>query len=67
MDNNPKYLTAAEAAELLRVTPFWVTEECRRGNLRAAKVARSWRITKPDLDEYVASKVNRPEPSEVAS
>lgn len=44
--------SAREAAELLGMTPVTLKREIRKGNLKAAKLARDWRISKVDLEDY---------------
>jgi excisionase family DNA binding protein len=48
MGNN-EVLTAEEAAEFLKLTPFTVRDYARRGILPCRKVGKAWRFYKPDL------------------
>lgn len=50
-----RFLTVADAAELLRVTPAEVLEVVRSGELPAIAVgsARSWRIERSALEGYI--------------
>jgi len=50
-DNTRMWLTAEEAAEILRVHLTTVHSMCRRGELIALKVGRDWRISARGLDE----------------
>ncbi len=57
-------MNVAEAADFLRVVARTVLNEIERGNLRAGKVGRQWRIKESDLLAYVrarfmTSKANR--------
>lgn len=54
----PALMTAAEAAAKLRVTPWFVTERCRSGEIRATKPARTWLILPADLDAFIARHFN---------
>jgi excisionase family DNA binding protein len=45
-------MTVAEAAAFLRVGERTVLNEIDRGNLRAGKVGRQWRIKESDLRAY---------------
>jgi len=54
-------LTAAEVAAKLRVTPWFVTERCRSGAIRASKPGKSWLISWADVEAYLDQHSNRPE------
>lgn len=62
MAEAPKLLTAVEAGRILRKGPYWVTEQCRAGNLRASKVGGTWLITVADIEAHIAENTNRPAP-----
>lgn len=49
----PTYLTAAQAADKLHVSPWRITEACRSKQIKAAKPGKTWLITPEDLDAYV--------------
>lgn len=49
----PKYLTAAEAADVLRVKPAEVSRLCKAGTLAAHKPGLLWLIDPADLDAYI--------------
>lgn len=49
----PTYLTVAEAAEVLRCTPFEVRRLCNNGKLKAAKPGKVWLITPDALRDFV--------------
>jgi len=51
------FLTSAEAARLLNLTPITVTRKIKCGELKAAFVGRSWLIRRSDLDAYIGSKI----------
>jgi excisionase family DNA binding protein len=53
-----RLLTAAEAAEVLRITPIQAVKLCRRGELRATKPGKSWLIDAEDLDAYLDAHSN---------
>lgn len=52
-----EFLTVEEAAQKLRVKPISVYRMCRRGELPAVKVGRSWRISNQKLAEMFAPKL----------
>lgn len=58
MSRPRRYLTAAEAAEVLRVGPWAVLKLCRTGELRATKPAKSWLIDEADLEKYLEAHSN---------
>lgn len=47
-----QYLTAAEVAAMLRVSPQAVSAWCRQGKLKAIRAGRGWRILPADLHEF---------------
>jgi excisionase family DNA binding protein len=53
MQEDATVLTAAEAAELLRVSTKTVLSMAREGVLPGTKVGRSWRFLRTDLLSYV--------------
>lgn len=55
----PKYLTAAEAADVLRVGVWQVVKLCRDGVMPATKPGKAWLITEADLAEYLDTHSNR--------
>lgn len=55
----PKFLTSAEVAERLRMTPMYVIRLCRDGKLPATKPAGTWLISEDDLDAHIHARSNR--------
>lgn len=51
---NREILTAAEAAEYLRIHPNTLKRKARDGLLPGAKIGREWRFRKTDLDAWLA-------------
>ena len=51
------YLTTEEVAAVLRVTPQWVQQQCKAGNLRATKLGTTWRIAEDALAAFMAGPV----------
>lgn len=49
-----QYFTTAEVAKILKLNPFTVLVYIRTGKLRASKVGKSYRITKSDIDAFIA-------------
>jgi excisionase family DNA binding protein len=52
-------LSTAEAAEILGVSEDTVQRMCQRGELRAYRVGRAWKIRREDLDAYLSAVVNQ--------
>lgn len=52
-------MTAAEAAEFLRLTPYAVRSLARRGVLPGRKVGKEWRFYRPDLVSWLRGGVTR--------
>lgn len=50
---NNNYLTVKEAAEILSLTEETIRDTCRRGDLKAYKVNRRWRIPMKNLNAYL--------------
>ena len=59
MSNIPRLLTAAEAAEVLRMTPSEIVRRCKSGAIPASKPGRQWLIRTDDLDAYIAAHSNQ--------
>ena len=49
----PALLNVEEVAKLLRTSPRYIRALCGRGQLKAAKVGREWRIPKEDALAFV--------------
>ena len=49
---NERYITVAEAAEILSIHPRTVTRFLTSGKLRGAKVGRSWRLDEKDVRDF---------------
>lgn len=56
-------LTTAAVAEELGVSPRLVTEMIRRGDLRGARVGRTWRVRQTDLDAFLDRQTTGPIPA----
>lgn len=52
------YLTAADAAKVLRCTPYTVATMCRAGTIAASKPSKAWLIKPADLDAYITAHRN---------
>jgi len=48
-----RFLTPAEVAELLRVSSMTVYRLIKSGDLRAARIGKSYRISEDDVDAYL--------------
>lgn len=54
MRENPRpVLTIEEAASFLRLSPGAIRAACRRGEIKALKVGKEWRISSTVLDELL--------------
>lgn len=47
------WLTTEEAAELVHNHPETIRQACRRGELKAAKRGRNWRIRRSSIETWV--------------
>lgn len=54
-DELPPYLYGTEAADKLRVHPSTITAMIARGELRATKVGRRWRIPRADIEAMLVT------------
>lgn len=63
LSRQTRFLTAAEAAEVLRVGPWQIIKLCRDKELPATKPGKSWLIDPVDLDAYLAQHSNQREAS----
>ena len=57
----PRYLTAVEAAPVLRMTVAEVVKKCRNRELAATKPGRAWLIAESDLLAYLQRYSNQTE------
>lgn len=55
----PTLLTAAEAADILRVGPWQVVKLCSSGELPATKPGKAWLIRPSDLNDYLDAHSNQ--------
>ena len=51
--SDPKFLTIAEVASLMRVSKMTVYRLVHGGELPAVRVGRSFRVAEDDVDEYL--------------
>jgi excisionase family DNA binding protein len=49
-----RFLTAAEVADLLRVSTMTVYRLIKAGDLAAVRVGKSYRVREDDVDRYLA-------------
>lgn len=52
----PRFLTPAEVAEQLRVSAMTVYRLIKNGELRAARIGKSYRVLEEDVDAYLAAR-----------
>jgi excisionase family DNA binding protein len=50
---DPKFLTVAEVAAMMRVSKMTVYRLVHNGDLAAVRVGRSFRVKEEDVDEYL--------------
>ena len=50
----PRFLTVAEVADTLRVSTMTVYRLIKSGELRAARVGKSYRLREEDVDAYLS-------------
>lgn len=50
---DPKFLTVAEVAAIMRVSKMTVYRLVHSGELPAVRVGRSFRVTEDDVDDYL--------------
>ncbi|WP_139982756.1 helix-turn-helix domain-containing protein [Nocardioides litoris] len=51
--SDPKFLTIAEVAAIMRVSKMTVYRLVHGGDLPAVRVGRSFRVSEEDVDEYL--------------
>jgi excisionase family DNA binding protein len=51
-----RFLTPAEVADHLRVSSMTVYRLIKSGELRAARIGKSYRISEDDVDTYLAAR-----------
>ena len=51
----PRFLTASEAAERMRVSKMTVYRLIRSGKIRAVQIGKAYRVRESDLEEYLNS------------
>lgn len=54
----PQFLTVSDTAKKLGISSSMVYELIRKKQLKAFRIASSWRVTQNDLDAYVSSSYN---------
>ena len=54
MPTDERFLTVSEVAELMRVSTMTVYRLIKAGDLRAARVGRSYRLRTGEVDAYLA-------------
>ncbi|MFZ6003482.1 MAG: helix-turn-helix domain-containing protein [Actinomycetota bacterium] len=54
--SRPRFLTPSEVAEQLRVSSMTVYRLIKSGELRAARIGKSYRISEEDVDAYIAAR-----------
>lgn len=59
MNNNNTLLTVNEVAAYMKIVPLTVRRMIDRGDLKAIKVGRVWRIRQEDLQDYLARSASR--------
>ena len=52
-------MTVGEVADLMRVSSMTVYRLIKAGEIRAARVGKSYRIREEDVDQYLAERYNQ--------
>jgi|TARA_B110000438_G_C15722799_1_gene610615 excisionase family DNA binding protein len=52
-------MTVGEVADLMRVSSMTVYRLIKAGDIRAARVGKSYRIREEDVDQFIASRYNQ--------
>ncbi len=52
-------MTVSEVADLMRVSSMTVYRLIKAGEIRAARVGKSYRIRESDVDHYLADRYNQ--------
>ena len=55
MAQHARFLTAAEVADILRVSTMTVYRLIKAGELRAVRVGKSYRLAEDEVDRYLAA------------
>ncbi|MFA5890212.1 MAG: helix-turn-helix domain-containing protein [Actinomycetota bacterium] len=53
--SGPRFLTASEAAERMRVSKMTVYRLIRAGSIRAVQIGKAYRVREDDLERYLDS------------
>ena len=59
MPTDDRFLTVSEVADLMRVSTMTVYRLIKAGDLRAARVGRSYRLREVEVDAYLARAESR--------
>lgn len=46
-------LTTEDVARLLRISEYTARQLCKRGEIKAKKIGRNWKVKQEDLREYI--------------
>ena len=57
--NSSEFMTVSEVADLMRVSSMTVYRLIKAGEIRAARVGKSYRIRENDVDQYLADRYNQ--------
>ena len=58
-ENPARFMTVGEVADLMRVSSMTVYRLIKAGEIRAARVGKSYRIREDDVDQFLASRYNQ--------
>lgn len=56
---NDKWISTADAAEIMKVSQATVARLCREGKIKCEQVARNWLVSKKAANDYV-KRIGRP-------
>lgn len=57
----PAILTVPQVAEYLQLKEVTVRRMLARGEIKAAKIGKEWRIRKADVDSYISTQISNQE------
>ena len=58
-NSSSEFMTVSEVADLMRVSSMTVYRLIKAGEIRAARVGKSYRIRESDVDQYLADRYNQ--------
>lgn len=53
MENEQRFFSVKEAAELLRVSLYFIREYIKRGDIKAVKLGKAYMIDREELERFI--------------